>query len=142
MIVVEPVRAWSPDLERAAARLLAQLSASRTPPGRAALEDLLADPQATLLVALAEGEIVGMALVAMHRKLTHLTARLEEVVVDEHARGRGAGEALVTAALDEARRRGAPEIELRTSPWREAANRLYPRLGFRRYDSNVYLLDL
>jgi ribosomal protein S18 acetylase RimI-like enzyme len=142
VITVEPVRAWSQELEEAAARLLPQLSASRTPPGRAELEELLTDPRATLLAARSGAELVGMAVVAMHRKLTHLTARLEDVVVDERARGRGVGEALVSAAIDEARRLGAPELELRTAPWREAANRLYPRLGFRPYDSNVYVLDL
>jgi GNAT superfamily N-acetyltransferase len=142
VITVEPVLAYSTELEEAAARLLPQLSATRVPPDRTALEALLADPQATLLAARFDGELVGIAVVAMHRKLTHLTARLEDVVVDEHARGRGVGEALVGAAIGEARRRGSPELELRTSPWREAANRLYPRLGFRPYDSNVYLLDL
>ena len=142
MITVEPVRAWSRDLEDATARLLPQLSPSRTPPGRAELEELLADPLATLLAARSGADFVGIAVLAMHRRLTHLTARLEDVVVDEPARGRGVGEALVRAAIDEARRRGAPEIELRSSPWREAANRLYPRLGFRPYNSNVYVLDL
>lgn len=142
MITVAPVRDWSPELEEAAARLLPQLNPSLTAPSRDALEELLTDPQATLLAARAGGEIVGIALVAMHRKVTHLTARLEDVVVDERWRGRGAGQALVTAALDEARRRGAPEIELHTSPGREAANRLYPRLGFRQYESNVYLREL
>ena len=141
MLVVEPVRAWSQELEAATARLLPQLS-SRTPPDRTALEELLADPHATLLAARSDGDTVGIAVVAMHRKLTHLTARLEDVVVDVRARGRGVGEALVRAALAEARRRGAPEIELRTAPRREAANRLYPRLGFRRYDSNVYVREL
>jgi ribosomal protein S18 acetylase RimI-like enzyme len=141
VITVEPARAWSRELQDAAARLLPQLS-PRTPPGRAALEELLADPHATLLVARDGGEPVGIAVVAMHRKLTHLTARLEDVVVDERARGQGAGAALVAAAVEEARRRGSPELELRTAPRREAANRLYRRLGFRRYDSNVYVRQL
>jgi GNAT superfamily N-acetyltransferase len=141
VIIVEPARAWSQDLEDAAARLLPQLS-PRTPPDRAALEELLADPQATLLAARAGDEIVGIAVLALHRRLTHLTARLEDVVVDEPARGQGVGEALVAAAIDEARRRGSPEIELRSAPRREAANRLYPRLGFRLHDSNVYVRQL
>lgn len=142
MIAVEPIRAWSRELEDAAARLLPQLTEARRPPDRAALEALLADPQATLLAATSGGDIVGVAVVAMHRRLTHLTARLEDVVVDERARGQGVGEALVRAAIEDARRRGAPEIELRTAPWREAANRLYPRLGFRLYDTNVYVREL
>ena len=141
MIIVEPVRAWSQDLQDATARLLPQL-APRTPPDRVALEELLADPHATLLAARDGGETVGIALVAMHRKLTHLTARLEDVVVDEPARGQGVGAALVAAAIEEARQRGAPEIELHTSPRREAANRLYPRMGFRPYHSNVYVREL
>ena len=62
--------------------------------------------------------------------------------MDERARGQGVGAALVTAAIEEARRRRSPEIELRTAPRREAANRLYQRLGFRPYESNVYVLEL
>jgi len=142
MITIERVTAWSPELETATARLLPQLSPARTPPDRAALEELLADPHATLLAARAGGDIVGIALVAMHRMLTHLTARLEDVVVDERVRGHGAGQALVAAAIEEARRRGAPALELHTGARREAANRLYPRMGFRRYESNIYVREL
>jgi len=139
---VEPVRVYGPELVEAAARLLPQLSPDRVPPDRAALEELLADPTATLLAARRDGAVVGIAVVAVHRKLTHRTAWLEDVVVDEAERGRGVGEALVRAAIEEARRQGAPELELTTGPWREAANRLYPRLGFRRRETNVYLREV
>lgn len=141
-IAVEAVRAYAPELAEAAGRLLPQLSPDRPPPGAAGLEHLLADPDATLLAARSGGTIVGLAVVAVHRKLTHRTAWLEDVVVDAAFRGRGAGTALVTAAIEEARRLGALELELTTGPGREAANRLYPRLGFQLRTTNVYRLGL
>ena len=142
MIAVERVASCDPALVEAVARLLPQLSPDRAPPDLAALEALIADPQATLLAARSDGAVVGMATIAVYRKLTHVTARLEDVVVDEAARGRGVGAALVTAAIEEARRLGGRELELTTGPWREAANRLYPRLGFRRRETSVYLREL
>ena len=64
------------------------------------------------------------------------------VVVDESARGQGVGEALNTAAIDEARRRGAKHVSLTSRASRETANRLYQRLGFRPYDTNIYRYSL
>jgi ribosomal protein S18 acetylase RimI-like enzyme len=60
------------------------------------------------------------------------------VVVDGDARGHGVGEALNKAAIDEAKSRGAITVELTSRPSREAANRLYQRLGFVARDTNVY----
>jgi ribosomal protein S18 acetylase RimI-like enzyme len=64
------------------------------------------------------------------------------VVVDEAGRGRGVGEALNRAAVDEARARGAKNVNLTSRPSREAANRLYQRLGFVPYETNLYRFDL
>ena len=84
------------------------------------------------------GQIVGGLTLAMYRIPTGLKAWIEDVVVDEAARGRGVGEALNVAALEEARRRGAKDVNLTSRPSREVANRLYERLGFHRRDSNLY----
>jgi len=78
----------------------------------------------------------------MYRIATGLKAWIEDVVVDEAARGHGVGEALNLAALDEARRRGAKAVSLTSRPSREAANRLYQRMGFIPRDTNVYRYDL
>jgi len=69
---------------------------------------------------------------------TATRAWIEDVVVAESARGHGVGEALNTAAIAEARRRGAVTVELTSRPSRESANRLYQRLGFVARDTNVY----
>ena len=63
-------------------------------------------------------------------------------MVDESARGQGVGEALNTTAIDEARRRGAKNVSLTSRASRESANRLYQRLGFKPYDTNIYRLAL
>jgi len=63
-------------------------------------------------------------------------------VVDASARGAGVGEALNRFALDEARGAGATTVDLTSRPSREAANRLYRRLGFVQRETNVYRYDL
>ena len=67
-----------------------------------------------------------------------LRARIEDVVVDQDARGHGVATALTLAALDLARQQGARSVDLTSRPSRVAANRLYQRLGFQLRDSNVY----
>jgi ribosomal protein S18 acetylase RimI-like enzyme len=59
-------------------------------------------------------------------------------VVDETARGKGVGAALNTEAISLAHEMGAKSIDLTSRPSREAANRLYQRLGFEQRDTNVY----
>jgi ribosomal protein S18 acetylase RimI-like enzyme len=59
-------------------------------------------------------------------------------VVDEKARGKGAGEALTRAAMELAAEKGAKKIDLTSRPEREAANHLYQKLGFVLWNTNFY----
>ena len=95
-----------------------------------------------LFVARVDGRIVGSLTLATYTIPTGLKAWIEDVVVDGDARGHGVGEALNRAALDEARRRGAKEVDLTSRPSREDANRLYVRLGFEARQTNVYRYTL
>lgn len=126
------------DLVEAVDRLIPQLSSSSPPPGRPGLEQIVADPNTALFVARVDGAIVGSLTLAFYRIPTGLKAWIEDVVVDGAARGHGVGEALNRAALDEARRRGAKDVSLTSRPTREAANRLYQRIGFEARATNVY----
>ena len=85
-----------------------------------------------------QGRIVGMLTLIVFRIPTGVRAWIEDVVVDETARGRGVGEALSQEAVRRALDLGARTVELTSRPSREAANRLYRRLGFVRRDSNLY----
>jgi ribosomal protein S18 acetylase RimI-like enzyme len=95
-----------------------------------------------VFVARVDGVIVGSLTLVLYRIATGLKAWIEDVVVDETARGHGVGEALNRAALEEARRHGAKAVSLTSRPSRQAANRLYLRIGFSPRDTNVYRYDL
>jgi ribosomal protein S18 acetylase RimI-like enzyme len=120
--------------------LTPQLSSSNPPPTRAELAEIVASPASILLLAIdADSDaILGSLTLAWFRIPTGVRAWIEDVVVDEAARGHGVGELLNRAALDRARELGAKTVDLTSRPSREAANRLYQRIGFVPRDTNVY----
>ena len=85
---------------------------------------------------------VGTLTLVVFRIPTGVRAWIEDVVVDDAARGHGVGEALNQFALDLARGKGAKTVDLTSRPSREAANRLYQRIGFQPRETNVYRFDL
>jgi ribosomal protein S18 acetylase RimI-like enzyme len=116
--------------------LVPQLSTVR-PPTRHELAAMIASPHTVLLIARDPG-IVGTATITLYRIPTGQSARLDDVVVDASARGRGIGEALTREAIRIARDAGARALGLTSRADREAANRLYVRLGFVPIATNVY----
>lgn len=118
--------------------LIPQLSSSSPPPDRTQLGEMVDDANTVLFVARLDGDVVGSLTLVFYRIPTGLKAWIEDVVVVETARGHGIGVALSEAALAEARRRGAKDVNLSSRPAREAANRLYLRLGFHVRDTNMY----
>jgi len=136
---IETVRDAGDGLVADVARLLPQLSPGRIPPTRDELSALLAQPGVELIAALDAGRVLGMLTLVVYRIPSGVKARIEAVVVDESARGRGVGELLTREAMSRAVAAGAHRVELTSRPAREAANRLYPRLGFERQETNVYV---
>lgn len=131
------------ELVSAFARLVPQLSRSSPPPGADELAEMLAHEGTSIFVARGpDGVIGGTLTLVVFRIPTGVRAWIEDVVVDESLRGRGAGTALSQAALDKARRAGARTVDLTSRPSREAANRLYQRIGFELRDTNVYRYTL
>jgi len=140
---VELVRESSPELVEAMGRLVPQLSSSASDPTESEISALVDSESAFLLLARSEtNEIVGMLTLALVRIPTGLRAWIEDVVVDERARGAGIGSALVSEAIAIARGEGARTVDLTSRPDRAAANRLYERLGFARRETNVYRFNL
>ena len=135
----------TPEVVEAFARLIPQLSKSNPPPTAEELAAMASSEASVLLIARdpdRAGEIVGSLTLVMFRIPTGLRAWIEDVVVDESARGRGVGQALNQAALTRARAAGCRTVDLTSRPSREAANRLYQRMGFLERETNVYRYDL
>ncbi len=137
-VEVEAVHQVTDELVNAAARLLTQLSTSAAPLGADDLARIISHQATTLFIARSQDVIVGMLTLVTFPLPSGLRARIEDVVVDQDARGLGVGTALSVAALDLAQARGARSIDLTSRASRVAANRLYQQLGFRLRDSNVY----
>ena len=141
---VEVVLEATEEIQAALARLLPQLNPTLPVPDMARLKRLVADPAVTLLVAKDGEQIVGTTTVIVYTTPFWIKARLDEVVVDVDARAKGVGEALVKAALEVGREKGAQVAELQSGrgEQRQAAHRLYERLGFTIRDSDVMRIVL
>jgi len=123
-------------------QLVPQLSSSASPLMSDDVEALIANPAVSVFIAKNDGAIVGTLTLVVFPIPSGLRAWIEDVVVDEGARGLGAGVALTEAAVTESKRRGAKSIDLTSRPSREAANAMYVKLGFEQRETNVYRLSL
>ena len=142
---IEEATQLTDELVAAFDRLIPQLSSSNPVPTRAEISEMVISPATVLLVARdpnRNNEIVGALTLALFRIPTALRAWIEDVIVDTSSRGQGIGEALCQAAIERARQAGAATVDLTSRPSREAANRLYQRLGFERRETNVYRYNL
>jgi ribosomal protein S18 acetylase RimI-like enzyme len=137
-VQVEVLDKVTGEVVEAFGRLLPQLSRSAPPLGQAELEAVAGYAANTVLVARSAGTIIGMTTLVMFPLPTGLRAWIEDVVVDESARGQGAGEAMTLEALRLAGEAGARTVDLTSRPSREAAGRLYERAGFKLRDSRLY----
>jgi ribosomal protein S18 acetylase RimI-like enzyme len=138
-IGVEILEQVTDEAVEAFGQLIPQLSRSAKPLDATTLARLVSSPAVTVLIARDNGRrIIGSLTLAMFPTPTGLRAWIEDVVVDESARGQGVGGVLTQAALQLAREAGARTVDLTTRPSRQAAGRLYEREGFQQRDTRVY----
>lgn len=140
---IEIVTGADAELCEAFQRLVPQLTNNNPPPSLDDLADLVRDAASTLMVARDDsGQIVGALTLSVYRVPTGVRSIIEDVIVDNAARGQGIGEALMKRAIEVARQKGAKNISLTSNPMREAANRLYLRVGFKKRETNTYQMKL
>ena len=119
-------------------RLLPQLSKSSKLINWSTLQKLTNSECTRLYVAKEDDTIFGMLSLVVFSIPTGTKAWIEDVVVDERARGKGAGKELMNHALNVAKEMGAKSADLTSRPSREAANKLYQAIGFEGRETNVY----
>jgi ribosomal protein S18 acetylase RimI-like enzyme len=142
---ISVVSAVTDEVLAAFVRLVPQLSASNPPPTREELTEMVVSPAIVLFVARdpeLNNEIIGSLTLVLFRIPTGVRAWIEDVVVDTRARNKGIGEGLTRAAIQKAEEAGAHTVDLTSRPSREAANRLYRRIGFQLRETNVYRYNI
>ncbi len=144
MVTVGAATGATEEVVDAVGRLLPLLSRTAAAPTAGEVEEIVSSPSTTLFLARDGdgGPIVGTLTLALFRIPSGVRAWIEDVIVAEEARGHGCGEALTRAALDAAAAAGARTVELTSRPSREAANRLYQKMGFEARETNVYRYTL
>jgi GNAT superfamily N-acetyltransferase len=103
------------------------------PEPREVIAKIIADPARSLLVAELDGPLVGTVDVLIAPNLTHHAqpwALVENVVVADDARRRGAGRALMLRAIEIAREAGCYKVNLISGNERTGAHEFYRSLGF------------
>jgi ribosomal protein S18 acetylase RimI-like enzyme len=140
---IEIVNEATVELYDAFQRLVPQLTNNNPPPSLNDLTALVRDSSSTLMVARGDaGKIIGALTLTVYRVPTGVRSIIEDVIVDNSARGGGVGEALMKCAVEIAREKGASNISLTCNPMREAANKLYQRMGFKKRETNAYQIKL
>jgi GNAT superfamily N-acetyltransferase len=90
---------------------------------------------ARVLIAEIDSQVVGFAYVSFEERnyadLSVSSAKLQDIYVDEHARGTGAGTKLIEAAIIEAKGFGAAKILLSVAAKNLLAKRFFENQGFR-----------
>jgi len=106
------------------------------------IERLLAHPDSVLLVAQDDNQVVGV--ISLHfipqLALSGDFCRISYFCVGEGARGKGVGDMLEAAAMQEAVRRGCDRIEVHCHSRRSRAHEFYFRQGFE--ESPKYLMKM
>lgn len=137
-IRVEVVREADEGLVDALGRLIPQLSSAAGPLDAEAVRRMVTCDANTVLVARTPDAVVGTLTLVLLPLPSGVRARIEDVVVDGAARGRGVARLLTREALRIAREASARTVDLTSRPDRAAANRLYEQLGFQARQSTVY----
>ena len=106
------------------------------------LSNALDDPNVHVYVIRDCGHIVATATLCVKHTLEFTIGDVESVVVSSRCRGLGYGKALMLAVIEAAKELGVHHLLLTSHPGRVAANELYRRLGFVRYETNCYKMML
>jgi ribosomal protein S18 acetylase RimI-like enzyme len=141
-MIIEEITDYSPEVLNILKLLLPQLSKNAAAPTEFMARSIVESDSSRLLVARDGDVIYGMLTIVIFPIPSGVRAWIEDVVVDESGRGKGVGAALSEYALNLAKLQGAKTVDLTSRPSREAANRLYKRIGFEPRDTNVYRIDI
>ena len=106
------------------------------------LENVINDVNSHTYIIREDGHIVAAGSLCVMHNLEFTIASVESVVVASEYRGRGYGKELIEHIINEAKRLNVKLIHLTSNPKRIAANSLYQRMGFVKYETNCYHFEI
>lgn len=122
-------------------KLIPHLSPNSAVPSKSELENLINSNNTKIFLA-EEEDIIGTLTLVFCKIPTGNKVWIEDVIVENAARGKGVGEELTRYAIEYARSKGIKQINLTSTPEKIAANKLYQKLGFTKRETNVYRLTI
>lgn len=122
--------------------LIPQLAPDCALPTKEDLEAIVNSPTTRLFIAEEQGQILGTLTLVFTKIPTGDKVWIEDVVVDNAARGKGVGVQLMEFSIAYVKSQNIKTINLTSSPDRVAANTLYQKLGFIKRETNVYRLTM
>ncbi len=120
--------------------LMAQLTGSPEHLTVARVQEIL-DAGTKIIVAVADGRIVGTASVVVMKQLRWDKSWLEDIVVDEAYRGRGIARKLMAMGIEYSRSKGYKTLNMTSKNERESVWKMYESVGFYQRDAVVFRLD-
>ena len=143
MFEIIEIKAFSQEIYLFVSKLTKQLTEGRKSLSVESFCAILESPNTHLFVIYApDGIPTGMLTVGIYNTATGSKAWIEDVTIDENYRGRGYGKKIVEHAINFIRDSGIESLSLTSNASRVAANKLYQKLGFEMYPTNVYRMKL
>lgn len=138
-MIIKEITSFTPAIQSAVQHFIDLLVNTPYTASAESLMALIEAENSHLFLAFNEAEnITGMLTVGMYYSPTGKKAWIEDVVVDDTYRGQGIGEKLVQHAIEFVKTKHVNLLMLTSHPSRIAANKLYPRVGFNKRETNVY----
>lgn len=142
-MIIKEITSLTPAIQNAVQHFIDLLVTTPYTASNELLTALVASENSHLFLAFDEAEnISGMLTVGMYYSPTGKKAWIEDVVVADTFRGQGIGEKLVQHAIEFVKVKQVDLLMLTSHPSRIAANKLYPRVGFNKRETNVYKMPI
>jgi len=141
---IDRVQSVSEQLAESIGNLMKQLNPEIIPPSTDELQSIINSENTYLFVIqdLDKKLIVGTLTLITYATPSGSRGYIEDVVVDDQYRGKGLGVLLMNKGISTARDLNLEYVGLTSRPERDAANKLYLKLGFQKRNTNVYRLML
>ena len=141
MVEIKQIKEITPDIVSAFSRLMPQLAPHLKAPQMEDLSHIVNDKNKYIFIA-SNPQIVGTITLVIVKIPSGTRAWIEDVIVDQHARGQSIGEKMLLHVIEFAKKLNVASINHTSSPSRIAANKLYQKLGFNLRETNVYRIDV